>query len=124
MEWCVVGVSGDGVAVATLADTVLDAVYMLCIGVVCTGADWDSELFVPCGSPPLPNLASVVPQRKLLWEMKDEIVEPFGEKAIQVFARISALRDRLDGPQADDQVNTGNERCFSSEYVCKASAVL
>jgi hypothetical protein len=65
-----------------------------------------------------------VPQRKLLWEMKDEIVEPFGEKAIQVFARVSALRDRLDGPQADDQVTAGNERCFSSEYVCKASAVL
>jgi hypothetical protein len=48
-------------------------------------------------------------QRKLLWEMKDEIVEPFGETAIQVFARVSALRDRLDGPQADDQVTTGND---------------
>ena len=45
-------------------------------------------------------------QRKLLWEMKDEIVEPFGETAIQVFARVSAMRDRLDGPQADDQVTT------------------
>jgi hypothetical protein len=27
MERCVVGVSGDGVAIATLADTVLDAVW-------------------------------------------------------------------------------------------------
>lgn len=57
----------------------------------------------------LSTMLLLCPQRKLLWEMKDEIVEPFGEKAIQVFARISALRDRLDGPQADDQVNTGNE---------------
>jgi hypothetical protein len=47
-------------------------------------------------------------ERKLLWELKDEIIEPFGETAIQVFARVSALRDRLDGPQVDDQglVNT------------------
>lgn len=47
-------------------------------------------------------------ERKLLWELKDEIVQPFNETAIQVFARVSALRDRLDGPQVDDQglVNT------------------
>ena len=45
-------------------------------------------------------------QRFLLWQLKDEIVEPFGETALKVFARVSALRDRLDGPQADDQVTT------------------
>jgi hypothetical protein len=43
-------------------------------------------------------------QRFLLWQLRNEIVEPFGETAQQVFARVSALRDRLDGPQADDQV--------------------
>ena len=32
-----------------------------------------------------------------------QIVEPFGETVAQVFARISALRDSLDGPQLDDQ---------------------
>ena len=32
-----------------------------------------------------------------------QIVEPFGETVAQVFARVSALRDSLDGPQLDDQ---------------------
>lgn len=47
-------------------------------------------------------------ERKLLWERRDKIVEPFGETVQQVFARVSAMRDRLDGPQLDDQglVNT------------------
>lgn len=36
------------------------------------------------------------------------IVQPFNETVQQVFSRISALRDALDGPQFDDQglVNT------------------
>ena len=38
-------------------------------------------------------------QRMLLFNIKSEIVEPFGETVQQVFARISALRDSLDGPQ-------------------------
>jgi hypothetical protein len=38
--------------------------------------------------------------------MRDEIVQPFNETAQQVFARVSALRDRLDGPQVDDQVQS------------------
>ena len=37
-----------------------------------------------------------------------QIVQPFGETVTQVFARMSALRDLLDGPVQDDQglVNT------------------
>lgn len=48
-------------------------------------------------------VASVV-QRFLLWQLRDEIIQPFGETAQQAFARISAYRDRMDGPQFDDQV--------------------
>jgi len=36
-------------------------------------------------------------QRILLWERRNNTVEPFGETVQQVFARVSALRDRLDG---------------------------
>ena len=32
-----------------------------------------------------------------------QTVQPFGETVQQVFARVSALRDSLDGPQLDDQ---------------------
>lgn len=38
-------------------------------------------------------------ERMLLWNMRNATVEPFGETVQQVFARISALRDSLDGPQ-------------------------
>ena len=38
-------------------------------------------------------------ERVMLFDLKDKIIEPFGETAQQVFARISALRDSLDGPQ-------------------------
>ena len=38
-------------------------------------------------------------QRMLLFQLKNEMVAPFGETVQQVFARISALRDALDGPQ-------------------------
>ena len=37
-------------------------------------------------------------QRLLLWQRRRDIVHPFNETAMEVFARISALRDRLDGP--------------------------
>lgn len=47
--------------------------------------------------------AQATVERVILWELKDEIIEPFGETVLQVFARVSALRDRLDGPQLDDQ---------------------
>ena len=47
-------------------------------------------------------------QRFLLWQLRETIIEPFNETAQQVFARISAARDFLDGPPQDDQgiVNT------------------
>lgn len=47
-------------------------------------------------------------QRVLLFERRNNIVQPFNETVQQVFSRISALRDALDGPQFDDQglVNT------------------
>jgi hypothetical protein len=47
-------------------------------------------------------------ERFLLWERRNNTVMPFNETVQQVFARISALRDSLDGPQVDDQglVNT------------------
>ena len=38
-------------------------------------------------------------QRRILWDLRDEIVDPFNETVHQVFARISAYRDALDGPQ-------------------------
>ena len=38
-------------------------------------------------------------QRFLLWERRNNTVMPFGETVQQVWARISALRDSLDGPQ-------------------------
>ncbi|CAL8468921.1 g8462 [Coccomyxa elongata] len=47
-------------------------------------------------------------ERMLLWERRNNTVTPFNETVQQVFARVSAMRDTLDGPQLDDQglVNT------------------
>ncbi|KAK9834043.1 hypothetical protein WJX81_005369 [Elliptochloris bilobata] len=42
-------------------------------------------------------------ERFLLYQMRKDIVKPFGETVQKVFARVSALRDSLDGPQLDDQ---------------------
>ena len=47
----------------------------------------------------VPDLAQIRAQRVLLWQRRNTIVQPFGETVQQVFARISALRDSLDGPQ-------------------------
>ena len=41
-------------------------------------------------------------ERTLLYQMRNKTVDPFGETVQQVFARISALRDSLDGPQVSD----------------------
>ena len=38
-------------------------------------------------------------ERALLFQMRNYTVEPFNETVQQVFSRISALRDSLDGPQ-------------------------
>lgn len=43
--------------------------------------------------------AQATVQRMLLWQMRNYTVEPFNETVQQVFARVSALRDSLDGPQ-------------------------
>lgn len=47
-------------------------------------------------------------ERKLLWELKDEIIHPFNETALKVFARISAYRNMMDGNNFVDQglINT------------------
>lgn len=52
--------------------------------------------------------AQATVERFLLWQMRYSIVQPFNETAQQVFARISAYRDMMDGAQFDDQgiVNT------------------
>jgi hypothetical protein len=42
-------------------------------------------------------------ERFVLWTLRDSIVQPFNETVVQVFARISALRDELDGPALVDQ---------------------
>ena len=38
-------------------------------------------------------------ERVLLFQMRNATVAPFGETVQQVFSKISALRDSLDGPQ-------------------------
>lgn len=47
-------------------------------------------------------------ERFLLWQMRNMTVQPFNETAQQVFARISAYRDMMDGAPLTDQglVNT------------------
>ncbi|KAK9865943.1 hypothetical protein WJX84_012323 [Apatococcus fuscideae] len=42
-------------------------------------------------------------ERSILFDLRDEIVPPTNETVAQVFARISAYRDSMDGPQFDDQ---------------------
>jgi hypothetical protein len=57
------------------------------------------ELVTVCVVAAVPDVAAFRAQRVLLWQRRDNIVQPFGETVQQVFARISALRDSLDGPQ-------------------------
>ncbi|BDA43081.1 Desiccation-related protein PCC13-62 [Coccomyxa sp. Obi] len=62
--------------------------------------------------------AQATVQRMLLWQIRNNTVYPFNETVQQVFARISALRDSLDGPQMDDQglVNTDPRTIAVPEY--------
>lgn len=57
------------------------------------------ELVTVCVVAAFPDVAAFRAQRVLLWQRRNNIVQPFGETVQQVFARISALRDSLDGPQ-------------------------
>ena len=59
-------------------------------------------------------------QRILLWERRNNTVEPFGETVQQVYARISALRDRLDGPVVDPHHHDDNPG-FTLNPACIAS---
>ena len=43
--------------------------------------------------------AQATVERMMLWSLRNETIAPFNETAQQVFARVSALRDSLDGPQ-------------------------
>ena len=52
-------------------------------------------------------------ERVMLFDLKDKIVEPFGETAQQVFARISAMRDSLDGPQVVRSKTVCAPKCSS-----------
>lgn len=45
-------------------------------------------------------------QRSILFDLKDEIVPPTNETVTQVFARLSAYRDSMDGPQVFTTYNT------------------
>ena len=56
---------------------------------------WQVLLCEQCADPAIAAAA----QRFLLWERRNNTVMPFNETVQQVFARISALRDSLDGPQ-------------------------
>ena len=47
-------------------------------------------------------------ERTLLWDRRDAIIEPFGETAQQVFARISAYRDSMDGEQVRSAARSGS----------------
>ena len=44
---------------------------------------------------------ATVVQRSILFDLKDEIVPPTNETVTQVFARLSAYRDAMDGPQVN-----------------------
>ena len=62
-----------------------------CIRSLCP--DWTSNLTVDM-------IAAVTAvQRSILYDLKDEIVPPTNETVAQVFARLSAYRDSMDGPQ-------------------------
>ena len=57
-------------------------------------------------------------ERGLLWDRRDAVIEPFGESAQQVFARVSAYRDSMDG----DQVRLLCEGMALSRCCCAGAA--
>ena len=68
-----------------------------CFGPLVCHASWETKA---CQ---LHWTSCICMQRVLLWERRNNTVEPFGETVQQVYARISALRDRLDGPVVTPQ---------------------
>ena len=50
-------------------------------------------------------------QRRVLWDLRNEIIQPFGETAQQVFSRISIVRDSLDGPQVSSTYGKAHSSC-------------
>jgi len=61
----------------------------------------------------------------LLWNARSQIVPPFNETVLQVFARVSAFRDSLDGPQVPPpSPAAGRADCIpSARAPCCTSAV-
>lgn len=53
--------------------------------------------------------AQATVERFVLWTLRNEIVTPFNETVSQVFARMSAFRDLLDGPIQIDQGLTNTD---------------
>ena len=61
-------------------------------------------LWLTFGQPAQMDLRLVLNmQRSILFDLKDEIVPPTNETVAQVFARLSAYRDSMDGPQVSHQ---------------------
>ena len=56
-------------------------------------------------------------ERTLLWQRRNATVEPFGETVQQVFSRISALRDSLDGPQVGCPLSSAEVRGSTPGFV-------
>jgi len=63
-------------------------------------------------------------QRFLLWERRNNTVMPFNETVQQVFARVSALRDSLDGPQVSHHPSSLIcTCCLTSQWVSSMVSV-
>lgn len=56
-------------------------------------------------------------QRSILFDLKDEIVPPTNETVTQVFARLSAYRDSMDGPQVSATDNSLLPARFSKDCI-------
>ena len=56
---------------------------------------------IACQGCHLGLMMAIAVQRSILFDLKDEIVPPTNETVAQVFARLSAYRDAMDGPQVE-----------------------
>ena len=80
---CIMGASGSDAVCKIVA---------ICMILLCAAEPHDE-------SAPCQQCVMLVIQRMLLWSRRNNTVAPFNETVQQVFARISAFRDSLDGPQ-------------------------